>query len=246
MLGRASVSELALPLGSYGVSASFGQPANIGGQPLDFTDSYFNGASATGTLFIGLGNAPPQANDDAAVVNAGRTVAIDVAANDIDVDGNLNALSARLVQAPAGGTAVVDAATGRVLYTANPLFDGVDRFLYDICDTGADGNAATSEDNLCATAVVAVTVLPNTNTGDGSAPTSTITLAPAAPNGQNSWYTRTVNVSVTATDGDDPTASGVAETRCILDPATPPLAFGELRRVWLCRRRCRSDGRWGP
>ena len=60
---------------------------------------------------------------------------------------------------------------------------------------------------------------------DSTAPTTTISLLPAAPDGNNGWYTEPVNVSVSA---DDAGGSGVAETRCVLDPGTPPLLFGDV------------------
>jgi hypothetical protein len=60
---------------------------------------------------------------------------------------------------------------------------------------------------------------------DSTAPVSTITVSPAVPNGNNGWYTDPVAVSVSA---DDNGGSGVAETRCVLDPATPPSVFGDV------------------
>ena len=60
---------------------------------------------------------------------------------------------------------------------------------------------------------------------ESAAPTTTISLSPPAPNGSNGWYTEPVGVSVSA---DDSGGSGVAETRCVLDPATPPTLFGDL------------------
>jgi hypothetical protein len=60
---------------------------------------------------------------------------------------------------------------------------------------------------------------------DSTAPVSTIGVSPAVPNGNNGWYTEPVGVSVSA---DDNGGSGVAETRCVLDPATPPSLFGDL------------------
>ena len=61
---------------------------------------------------------------------------------------------------------------------------------------------------------------------DGTAPTTTITLAPATPDGQNGWYTSPVTVTVAATDGAG--GSGVAETRCVLDPASAPATFDDI------------------
>ena len=60
---------------------------------------------------------------------------------------------------------------------------------------------------------------------DSAAPVTTISLSPAVPNGNNGWYTGPVGVSVSAADDG---GSGVAETRCVLDPATPPSAFGDI------------------
>jgi len=60
---------------------------------------------------------------------------------------------------------------------------------------------------------------------DSTAPVSTITVSPSVPNGNNDWYTEPVGVSVSA---DDNGGSGVAETRCVLDPATQPSVFGDI------------------
>jgi hypothetical protein len=59
---------------------------------------------------------------------------------------------------------------------------------------------------------------------DTTAPTTTITLDPAAPNGLAGWYNSPVQVSVTATDPDD----AVSQTRCFLDPASAPASFSDL------------------
>ena len=60
---------------------------------------------------------------------------------------------------------------------------------------------------------------------DSTAPTTTISLSPALPNGDNGWYTVPVGVAVSA---DDDSGSGISETRCVLDPPTPPSLFGDL------------------
>jgi hypothetical protein len=56
------------------------------------------------------------------------------------------------------------------------------------------------------------------------APTTTITLSPASPDGSNGWYKSAVGVTVSATDPD----GNVAQTRCDLDPLSAPAAFGDL------------------
>jgi hypothetical protein len=60
---------------------------------------------------------------------------------------------------------------------------------------------------------------------DSTAPITTISLSPPAPNGSNGWYTEPVTVSVSAEDSD---GSGVAETRCMADPATPPSQLSDF------------------
>jgi hypothetical protein len=61
---------------------------------------------------------------------------------------------------------------------------------------------------------------------DTVAPTTTIALSPLTPDGANGWYVSNVHVTVSA--ADDPYGSGVAETRCVLDPASPPASFDAI------------------
>jgi len=61
---------------------------------------------------------------------------------------------------------------------------------------------------------------------DGTPPTTTIALGPAAPDGDNGWYKTNVHVSVSAADNAGGT--GVAETRCVLDPASAPATFDAI------------------
>jgi CSLREA domain-containing protein len=60
---------------------------------------------------------------------------------------------------------------------------------------------------------------------DGLAPTSTVALSPGSPGGSG-WFTTSVQVTVTA--ADDAGGSGVAETRCVLDPAVAPTTFAAI------------------
>jgi hypothetical protein len=55
-------------------------------------------------------------------------------------------------------------------------------------------------------------------------PTTTISLAPATPNGANGWYVSAVGVTISATDPEQ----DVAQTRCVLDPASAPSGFADL------------------
>ncbi|HEX5502791.1 MAG TPA: PxKF domain-containing protein, partial [Thermomicrobiales bacterium] len=61
---------------------------------------------------------------------------------------------------------------------------------------------------------------------DATPSTTTIALAPAAPDGSNGWYIHQPTVTVSAVDNAG--GSGVAETRCVLDPASVPGTFADL------------------
>ncbi|MDH3294466.1 MAG: Ig-like domain-containing protein, partial [Acidimicrobiia bacterium] len=100
-------------------------------------------------------NDAPVAADDTASAQAAVAVVVDVVANDSDVDGNLVPGSVNTVcvgcVAPGNGTAVANG-DGTFTYTADAGFEGVDTFVYEVCDSGG----------LCDTAVVSITVtVPN-------------------------------------------------------------------------------------
>lgn len=61
---------------------------------------------------------------------------------------------------------------------------------------------------------------------DVVAPVTTVALTPGSPDGQNNWYVSDVAVRVTSADNAG--GSGVAEVRCVLDPASVPLLFDDL------------------
>jgi hypothetical protein len=98
-------------------------------------------------------NAPPIAGDDTATTTAGTPVTINVAANDVDPDGNLDPASATTACAgcttPANG-GLVSNGNGTFSYTPTTGFTGTDGFAYEICDTL----------DACDTATVTVTVTP--------------------------------------------------------------------------------------
>jgi hypothetical protein len=56
---------------------------------------------------------------------------------------------------------------------------------------------------------------------DTTPPTTTISL-----NGQNGWYTSAVTLTISAMDPDN--APGTLQTRCALDPSSPPANFAAL------------------
>ncbi|HET9626930.1 MAG TPA: Ig-like domain-containing protein, partial [Kofleriaceae bacterium] len=105
-------------------------------------------ASATVTVTVAAVDDPPVAADDAASTSEDTAVAIDVVANDGDLDGD--ALTVTAVGAPTHGTAVITDAH-HVTYTPAGDFHGSDSFTYTI----ADPSGATAS----ATVTVAVTAV---------------------------------------------------------------------------------------
>jgi hypothetical protein len=87
-------------------------------------------------------NYPPVARDDTGNLGDGTSTRIDVLANDSDPDGDLDRGSLRILMLPAAGTAVVDPATGTVVYIAGHAFNGLDLFTYEVWDTA--GASATA------------------------------------------------------------------------------------------------------
>ena len=96
--------------------------------------------------------APPLAGDDPDVsTDEDTAVAIDVTANDTDLDGTVDATTVTVTSGPSHGYTAVDGGTGVVTYTSALDFYGVDTFTYTVRDN--DGNVSNE-------AVVTVTVNP--------------------------------------------------------------------------------------
>ncbi|MFC2082459.1 Ig-like domain-containing protein [Candidatus Bipolaricaulota bacterium] len=107
-------------------------------------------AQETVTIRVTPVNDPPVANDDDSSVAEDGSVVIDVAANDSDLDGDLDLTSVSIISEPPHGAAEVDPVTGAVTYEPDPNFNGEDTFTYQICDSAG----------VCDTATVTVTVSP--------------------------------------------------------------------------------------
>ncbi len=105
--------------------------------------------TATVTVTVTAINNPPVAIDDTDVTTGTRAVAIDVAANDSDIDGNLDINSVITLTNPTSGTLTL-LGGGVISYTPNSIFGGIDTFTYRIFDTGVP--------ILSDTAIVTVTV----------------------------------------------------------------------------------------
>ncbi|GMG84201.1 hypothetical protein LNKW23_34150 [Paralimibaculum aggregatum] len=115
---------------------------------------------------VDAANAAPTAAPDTATVASGQSVVIDVLANDSDPDADALAISA--LGTPSGGT--VEIVEGRLVYTADAGFSGLDQFDYAI----ADGRGGASGSFVSVTVTAADAVVEGTDgadsltTGDGA------------------------------------------------------------------------------
>ncbi len=102
-----------------------------------------DGNTVTVSIVINASNAPPVADDDAATVDEGATIAIDVSDGDVDPDGSLNLNSVTIISGPTNGTVSVTG-NGMVQYTHDGSETISDSFTYTIeDDMGAVSNVAT-------------------------------------------------------------------------------------------------------
>jgi uncharacterized repeat protein (TIGR01451 family) len=117
----------------------------------DYTITDGNGGTDTATVTITVleDNDPPVAVDDSATTPQDAAVLVDAAANDSDVDGNLDPTTAVVVSGPANGS-ITNHSDGTFTYTPFPNFNGTDSFDYQICD----------DVGACDDATVTITVVP--------------------------------------------------------------------------------------
>ncbi|MBI2589549.1 tandem-95 repeat protein [Candidatus Berkelbacteria bacterium] len=78
---------------------------------------------------------PPIANDDQATTTQGKSVEINVLANDIATQGTLNASCVAISKQAVKGNLKVESKTGRITYTPTSAFSGTDYFEYRVCDS---------------------------------------------------------------------------------------------------------------
>lgn len=108
---------------------------------------------------------PPTLGNDIASVTSGKSVNVNVLANDSSVYSPIDPPTVKLASQPSKGTASVNP-DGSITYTANNNATGTDSFTYQAC--------ASINDQLCSTATISVTIAP-------SAPATGFTLASAHP-----------------------------------------------------------------
>ncbi|WP_462181916.1 Ig-like domain-containing protein [Pseudoalteromonas gelatinilytica] len=96
-------------------------------------------------------NDVPDVHDDTAIVDEDNSVAINILANDSDVDNDLNPASVRVVTAPMLGKTSLNTANGVITYTPNENVNGSDSFTYTVDDL---------ENGRSAIATVSITINP--------------------------------------------------------------------------------------
>jgi len=117
----------------------------------DVCDKAGNCSAALVSITVTSVNDPPVATDDYATTEYETSVAIDVLANDTDVDDRIDSATVAIFSQSANGNCTIDHLTWRVVYTPNQGFSGTDTFTYKVCDTHGTCDKAT-----CAVDVAAV------------------------------------------------------------------------------------------
>ncbi|RME22555.1 MAG: tandem-95 repeat protein, partial [Candidatus Zixiibacteriota bacterium] len=133
----------------------------VGTQTFTYEVSDQNGGTSTATVTINVaaGNSPPVATDDSYTITEFNTLTTVVGGspagvldNDTDPDGDT--LTAILLTSPSNGTAVL-LADGKLTYTPNDGFTGVETFSYRVIDGNGGVDVGT----------ITINVQANTNPG---------------------------------------------------------------------------------
>ena len=86
-------------------------------------------------------NDRPDAGDDSVATRKDTAVGIDVLDNDTDIDRGDTLSIARVVVPPVNGSAAPAPEDGRIVYTPDPGFTGIDSFDYIVTDDSGTGSA---------------------------------------------------------------------------------------------------------
>ena len=116
-------------------------------------DDFVPALCDTATVIITVNNVndSPDGVRDNYVINEDQGLAGDFSANDSDIDAiDLLTYQSSTVSGPTNGSVFINP-TGAFTYSVAPNFNGVDTFIYRVCDNGTP--------SLCDTALVQVTVI---------------------------------------------------------------------------------------
>ncbi|MBU6953421.1 tandem-95 repeat protein [Hahella sp. HN01] len=163
-----------------------------------------NGGSASNIATVAVTvnsvNDAPVAKNDAARILEVSAHAINVLANDMDVDGVLQSATVEIVAAPLHGVVNINVSTGAVSYTPSSTFSGTDQFQYRVKDdsdalsntatvtltTGSLNDAPLANNDSATTnedAAVVIEILDNDQDVDGVLDASAISIESAAGKG---------------------------------------------------------------
>jgi LPXTG-motif cell wall-anchored protein len=136
-------------------------PGFSGTDAFTYTVTDANGrTSSTTVTVVVVGNAAPLAGPDTVVaVEDGPAVVGDLAANDVELDGEALVYDTTPVAAPTLGTVAI-AADGTFTYTPTAGASGTDTFTYRVCDDHTDVLGAADPACTVGTATVTITATP--------------------------------------------------------------------------------------
>jgi gliding motility-associated-like protein/uncharacterized repeat protein (TIGR01451 family) len=103
------------------------------------------------TISVNPVNDPPTALDDDYVTSEENAISGNVVDNDIDLDGDALDVSIVPISGPVNGSLILNS-NGTFTYTPDEDFNGIDSFVYQVCDNGSP--------ILCVTATATITVDP--------------------------------------------------------------------------------------
>ena len=111
--------------------------------------------TATVNITINPINDAPRLTGDAVTTGEDTPIAVDVLANDGDVDGNLVPSTVVVTSGPSDGQVSIDPSTGAITYSPDADFNGSDTFTYAVTDDGFPTPVLTTE----ATVTVSITAI---------------------------------------------------------------------------------------
>ncbi|MBC8508278.1 MAG: tandem-95 repeat protein, partial [Chloroflexi bacterium] len=98
---------------------------------------------ATARITVNPDNDAPITSQDVAVTDLNTAIAVDVTANDYDVEGSMDTASVTVVTGPTNGTYSIDPVLGIITYTPATAYTGFDSLSYQVCDVQSACSAAT-------------------------------------------------------------------------------------------------------